>query len=422
MSKKDNFALALRSPVGLERAGTGAKRILVVMVAEMLAVVRESADPLPVRVEKANALEWHLKEAENASTESLLWLGMNFLSGDKAPQDYVEAYKWLWLAAEQGSSEAYEYFWITVERVGGESYAEESDYFHELLSDEQIQEAGRRATEFQEKHWYFGGIFDADGCVMFFTGTGRVYPRRADEIIELSRTNIGDFLNLKTRDMGIVAAIRVPLETKPTLFFCTQRGTVKKTDLEDFAGAWKWGRIAIGIEPDDALVDVKLTRGSVVENNEVKDPGDDILIITRNGLSIRFHESDVRVMGRAAGGVRGIALRHGDAVLGFFVVSNAMLLIADENGAVRLLNFEKFQPQPRGREGVIIDNTIARLVGALTVENSDEVMFVTKSGLKIRKCVNDLLGGGPIRLMHGDKLVSVESATDTSQLNRFRTR
>ena len=294
--------------------------------------------------------------------------------------------------------------------------------FHELLSDQQIQEADRRVKEFREEHWHFADIFDADGCVIFFTGAGRVYPRRANEIIELSRTNIGDFLNLKAHDTGIVPAIRVPLETKPVLFFCTQRGTVKKTELEDFAGSWKWGVLAISIELGDTLIDVKLTRGSLVENSQVKDPGDDILIITKNGRGIRFHESDVRVMGRAAAGVRGISLRHGDAVLGFFAVSNAMLLIADENGTVRLLHLEQFQVQPRGREGVIIDDNISRLVGALTVANNDEVIFVTNSGLKFRKRANDFLGGGAIRLTRGDKLVSVESVAVTDQLNRFRSR
>src|SRR5579864_3674682 len=151
--------------------------------------------------------------------------------------------------------------------------------------------------------------------LMFFTNTGRVYVERVHEIPDMGRASkgrsIANLLELKPGEK-IAALIRIQSKTNENredvtwqqsgeLFFATQRGTVKKTSLNEFVNVRKGGIIAIGIDPGDALIEVKLTRGSTGES----DPGDDVVLITKDGMSIRFHETDVRSMGRAAGGVRG---------------------------------------------------------------------------------------------------------------------
>ncbi len=153
--------------------------------------------------------------------------------------------------------------------------------------------------------------------LMFFTNTGRVYVERVHEIPDMGRAakgrSIANLLEFKETGREKVAAlIRILSKTDENrkeditwtqpgeLFFATRLGTVKKTSLSDFANVRKGGIIAIGIEPGDTLINVKLTRGSTGEGEQ----GDDVVLITKSGMSIRFHETDVRSMGRAAGGVR----------------------------------------------------------------------------------------------------------------------
>src|SRR5437868_8500680 len=152
---------------------------------------------------------------------------------------------------------------------------------------------------------------------MFFTNLGRVYIERVHEIPDMGRASkgrsIANLLELKQSEV-IAALIRIPAKTGPNkeemtwqqpgfILFATQQGTVKKTPLEDFANVRKGGIVAIGIEPGDALIDAKLSSGQ-----------DQVVLITREGMSIRFSEEDVRPMGRPAGGVRGITLDRSDAV------------------------------------------------------------------------------------------------------------
>src|SRR6185295_1691302 len=164
-------------------------------------------------------------------------------------------------------------------------------------------------------------------------------------------------------------------EQRNEIFFATQRGTVKKTALSDFSNIRKGGIIAINIESGDTLIDVKLTRGAIVENDQVQDPGDHVVIITREGMSIRFSESDVRSMGRAAGGVKGITLEPTDAVVALAVViSGATLLVAGDNGIGKRTDFEEYRVQSRGGKGIITMKTNDKtggVVGALTVHDAD---------------------------------------------------
>jgi DNA gyrase subunit A len=191
------------------------------------------------------------------------------------------------------------------------------------------------------------------------------------------------------------------------LFFATRLGTVKKTSLNEFSNVRKGGIIAIGIEPGDTLIDVKLTRGSTGES----DPGDDVVLITKDGMSIRFHESDVRSMGRAAGGVRGINLEKGDAlVAAAIVVSDAALLVAGENGIGKRTGFDEYRVQSRGGKGIITMKTgdkTGGVVGALTARDTDEIMLITVGGQMVRTNVKDIREAG--RNTMGVKLVNLDA-------------
>jgi DNA gyrase subunit A len=275
--------------------------------------------------------------------------------------------------------------------------------------------------------------------LMFFTNTGRVYVERVHEIPDMGRAakgrSIANLLELKTAET-IAALIRIESKTGPNkedttwqqpgfLFFATKQGTVKKTALEDFANVRKGGIIAIGIEPGDMLIDVKLTSGQ-----------DQVVLITTEGMSIRFSEEDVRSMGRPAGGVRGIHLEKTDAVVALaVVVKNATLLVVGENGIGKRTPFDMTLPdgtiepvyrlQSRGGKGIITMKTTektGRVVGALPVGEPDEIMVITAGGQMVRTFVRDIREAGRntqgvkvIGLAEGDKLVAIAPVISEQQ-------
>ena len=250
--------------------------------------------------------------------------------------------------------------------------------------------------------------------LMFFTNSGRVYVERVHEIPDMGRAakgrSIANLLELKS-DEKIAALIRVISKTGPNkddvtwqqpffLFFATHQGTVKKTALEEFANIRKGGIIAIGIEPGDTLIDVKLTTGQ-----------DQSVLITHQGQSIRFSEEDVRWMGRPAGGVRGITLETSDRVVALaIVVPNATLLVAGENGIGKRTDFEEYRLQSRGGKGVITMKTNDKtggVIGALTVNDNDEIMLITVAGQMVRTAVKDIRATG--RNTQGVKLINLDA-------------
>ncbi|HKW30633.1 MAG TPA: DNA gyrase subunit A [Verrucomicrobiae bacterium] len=250
--------------------------------------------------------------------------------------------------------------------------------------------------------------------LMFFTNTGRVYVERVHEIPDMGRAakgrSIANLLELKAGET-IAALIRVLSKTNANkddvtweqpgfVFFATKQGTVKKTALADFANVRKGGIIAIGIDPGDVLIDVKLTTGQ----NEV-------VLITRDGMSIRFNEEDARPMGRPATGVRGINLSKGDEVVALaIVVPDAKLLVAGENGIGKRTDFEEYRGQSRGGKGIITMKTTEKtgsVVGALTVRDADEIMIITVKGQMVRTFVKDIREAG--RNTQGVKLVGLDA-------------
>ena len=286
------------------------------------------------------------------------------------------------------------------------------------------------------EHLFSAGTHDH---LMFFTNTGRVYVERVHEVPDMARAakgrSIANLLELKHGET-IAALIRIPARSGPDkadstwqqpgfLFFATQQGTVKKTPLADFANVRKDGIIAIGIEPGDTLIAVKLTSGQ-----------DQVVLITRDGMSIRFAEEDVRPMGRPAAGVRGISLEAGDAVVALaVVVADATLLVAGENGIGKRTPFDMAQAdgslepvyrlQSRGGKGVITmkaNEKTGAVVGALTVHETDEVMLITAGGQMVRIFVKDIREAGRntqgVKLMNlaeGDKLQAVAPVISEQQ-------
>ena len=257
--------------------------------------------------------------------------------------------------------------------------------------------------------------------LMFFTNTGRVYVERVHEIPDMGRASkgrsIANLLELKAEEK-VAALIRIQSKLDSNkdditwqqpgeLFFATQQGTVKKTTLNEFGNVRKGGIIAIGIEPGDTLIEVKLTRGSTGDT----DPGDDVVLITHGGMSIRFSESDVRSMGRSATGVRGISLDEGDTlVAAAIVVPDATLLVAGENGIGKRTDFSEYRVQSRGGKGIITMKTgdkTGGVVGALTVKDADEIMLITSGGQMVRIPVQGVREAG--RNTMGVKLVNLDA-------------
>jgi DNA gyrase subunit A len=250
--------------------------------------------------------------------------------------------------------------------------------------------------------------------LMFFTNTGRVYVERVLEIPDMGRAargrSIANLLELQSGEK-IAALIRVPSETGPNnedqtwqqpffVFFATRGGTVKKTALAEFANVRRGGIIAIGVEPGDTVIDAKLTNGR-----------QEVVLITRNGMSIRFSEEDVRPMGRPATGVRGIELEADDSVVALAVAEpEATLLVAGENGLGKRTSFDEYRRQSRAGKGIITMKTTDRtggVVGALTVRDQDEIMLITAGGQMVRIGVAGIRQAG--RNTQGVKLIELES-------------
>jgi DNA gyrase subunit A len=201
---------------------------------------------------------------------------------------------------------------------------------------------------------------------------------------------------------------------------------VKKTVLNAYENVRKGGIIGINIEQGDRLIGVKMTNG----NNE-------IVLVTKDGMSIRFHEEDARDMGRSAVGVWGIRPVKGDYVVGVEIVDpQATLLVAGEHGIGKRTPFDEYRVQSRGGKGIITMKTtdkVGSVVGALSVTDTDEIMLTTSQGQTVRTNCKDIRVAGRntqgvklIDLNKGDKLVAIarviseqqEEAAETSEADK----
>src|SRR3977135_1951861 len=260
--------------------------------------------------------------------------------------------------------------------------------------------------------------------LMFFTESGRAYVEKVYEIPEMGRTAKGRSIDnmLQTRaDEKNSATIRVQSKKGGNgasavdqtwdenlhIVFATQSGIVKKSNLSDYRNVRKGGIIAIQIEKGDRLIDAKLTNG----NNE-------LVLITKDGMSLRFHEEQLRDQGRNTVGVWGIRPEKGDHVVATAIVDpNAMLLVAGENGIGKRTPFDDYRRQSRGGKGIITMKTgekTGNVVGALTVTDKDELMLITTKGQMVRTRVKEIRVVG--RNTMGVKLMDLRGAEKLQEI------
>ncbi len=247
--------------------------------------------------------------------------------------------------------------------------------------------------------------------VLVFTQTGRIYWLKVYDIPQSGRAARGrPIINLLAMGAGerIAAFVAVrDFSDAHNLMFATRNGTVKKTVLSAFRHPRSTGINAINIDEDDELIEVQLTDG-----------GNDIVLATRGGMSIRFSERDVREMGRAAAGVRGVQLEAGDKVIGMVVVRrDATLLVVSEKGMGKRSRLSDYRVQRRGGKGIITLRRTERtgeMIALKEVVPKDELMLVTRKGVIIRVPVEGIgiigrntQGVKVMNLDPGDALVDV---------------
>ncbi|MBO7720944.1 MAG: DNA gyrase subunit A [Kiritimatiellae bacterium] len=236
--------------------------------------------------------------------------------------------------------------------------------------------------------------------LMFFTNTGRLFVKGAYEIPEAQKTGFGrPLINLLNLQPGEQVLQLLPIRSfdgDVDVFFATEGGTVKKTLLGDFHNVNKSGIRAINIGEGDGLVGVRLVR-----------PGDEVIMLTRNGRAMRFAAADVRRMGRTATGVRGIRLRPGDRVVSFDVVDDSKtLFIATANGYGKRCEFKDFTKHNRGGQGMIGikgGDRNGEVVAAHAVSEGENVISITSDQQMVRSPVSQF--GVQGRMARGVKLV-----------------
>lgn len=244
--------------------------------------------------------------------------------------------------------------------------------------------------------------------ILFFTDHGRVYRKKGYEIPEAGRTARGTaIVNLIeiAPDETVTAVIPVKeFREDRYLVMLTKQGIIKKTDMANYANIRKGGLIAINLKEDDSLIGVMTTDGN-----------DQILVATRNGMCIKFSETNVRPLGRAATGVKAIQLKDGDYVVSVGKVTpNAKVLNVTEKGYGKQTPVEEFNVQHRGGMGVKVHQLTEKtglLTGVLMLKENEELMLITSEGVIIRLRGNDISTIGRIsqgvKLMHLKEGVSV---------------
>ncbi len=226
--------------------------------------------------------------------------------------------------------------------------------------------------------------------ILFFTTEGKVHWLKVYDIPMLGRTSRGrSIVNLLQvpNSAGITSMIPVREFDDRNLMMATEQGIAKKTELSAFSRPQRGGIIAIRLDDGDRLIGVRMTGGQ-----------DDVMLCTRDGRAIRFHESDVRPMGRATRGVKGITLDGDDVVVGLIRIpegeeNNMTLLSACEHGYGKRTPFNEYPTYRRGGKGVINIQTTernGRVVAVRAVADADEIMLMTSGGMMVRTRVSDV--------------------------------
>ncbi len=239
--------------------------------------------------------------------------------------------------------------------------------------------------------------------ILCFTDDGRCFWLKVHEIPQAGRATKGKpIVNLINVSPETRVKAMVPVrEFSDTQFllFCTKNGTVKKSALSQYSNVRTTGIKAIKIEPGDELIDVQVTSGT-----------NDIVLATKHGLSVRFHEQDVREMGRDTTGVKGIQLKPGDTLVGMVVIKrDATILVVTERGLGKCSHIDDYRVQKRGGKGIITVNRTEKtgdVVGVMEVLPEDEIMLITRNGVIIRSSVAQIRVTG--RIAQGVRLVNLD--------------
>ena len=256
-----------------------------------------------------------------------------------------------------------------------------------------------KAEDFIE-HLFIASTHD---YILCFTADGRCFWLKVHEIPQAGRAAKGKpIVNLINVTPDTVIAAMVPVKKftdDEFLLFCTRNGTIKKTALSEYSNVRVTGVKGIKIEEGDQLIDVQVTSGT-----------NDIVLATKHGLSVRFHEQDARPMGRDTTGVKGVELGDGDAVVGMVVVKReATLLVVTELGLGKCSHIDEYRVQKRGGKGIKTVNRTERtgsVVALLEVLAEDEIMLITRGGQIIRTPVKDVRVAG--RNTQGVKLMNLD--------------
>ena len=251
--------------------------------------------------------------------------------------------------------------------------------------------------------------------IMFFTNHGRVYRLKTYEIPEGSRTSRGvAIVNLLQLNPGEKISAIIPVkdyEENKNLFMVTRTGIVKKTKIIEYSNVRKNGLAAINLREDDELIEVKIT-----------DKDTEIFLVTKQGMCIRFKETDVRATGRTSMGVIGMSLNDEDEIIGMQLDHQGdSLLIASENGMGKRTYLEEFTVQKRGGKGVKcykITEKTGYVVGVKAVNDDHEIMMITTGGIIIQIPMEDVSILG--RITSGVKLINLDQGVTVAQIAKVR--
>ncbi len=287
------------------------------------------------------------------------------------------------------------------------------------LSDYRAQRRGGRgkaATKVKEED-FIDKLFVASthDTILCFSSRGKAYWLKVYQLPQAGRTARGKpIVNLLPLEAGERINAVLPVREFPEdqfVFMATAHGTVKKTPLSDFSRPRSNGIIAVDLRPDDYLINVALTDGTK-----------DVMLFSNIGKVIRFHETDVRPMGRTACGVRGIRLGPGQRVIALIIVSEGTVLTATEHGYGKRTPVSEYPVHGRGGQGVISIQSSERngeVVGAVLVQDDDEFMLISNSGTLVRTRVSEVSVMGRntqgvrlIKLHEGETLVGIAPIAD----------
>ena len=388
-------------------------RIAIDNIDEIISIIRNSYDDAQEKLMKRFGLT-------DIQANAILEMRLRTLQGlqrEKIEQEYEELQKFIKRCREILSSEKLVYDLIKEDLIdvknkyGDERrtsfMAAEGEFVAEdLIKDEDVvvtmshygyikrmsvdtyrsqKRGGRGITGMQTKQDDFVEqmfIASTHNTIMFFTNKGKVYRLKCYDVPEASRTAKGTaIVNLLQLDGDERVTALIPVKVFSEgqfLLMATKQGTIKKTSLMEYNNNRKTGLQAIALKEDDELIDVRLTDG---ERN--------IVMVTREGMSITFSEADVRAVGRVSQGVRGIRLDEGDYVVGMEPIydQNQYLLTITENGFGKRTELAEYRVQSRDGKGVLtykITPKTGKVVGIKVVSDEDEVMLITDTGILIR--------------------------------------